>query len=98
MGHQPAINFIEDPFHIGSAVVIFEVFCYPINKVILEHTFDQLMEEVWCNELMDVRPEEIRCIWLVDFSFGVVHNVQKYVPERWEQYHIPLAGYLQCAY
>jgi len=97
MSHQPAINFVEDPFHIGSAVVIFEVLSYPIDKVILKHALDQLMEEVRRNELMDVRPVEIGCIWLVDFSFGIVRNVRNHIPERWEQYRILLAGYLRCA-
>ena len=33
----------------------------PLNEVVLEYTFDYLVEEIWRKELMDVRTRKKRC-------------------------------------
>jgi hypothetical protein len=80
MIYQPAIDFIEDAFHASGAMETFEVLCYPINEVVLEHTFDYLMEEVGNYELVYICPGEICCVWLANLSLGVICNIGNNVP------------------
>jgi hypothetical protein len=41
-----------------------QVLTYPFNKVVLEHTFDELVEEIRSYQFMDVCPGEVLSEWL----------------------------------
>src|SRR4051794_28714290 len=38
---------------------LLQILLYPSHKVILECTFDYLMKQIWCDELMDISPWKI---------------------------------------
>jgi len=41
-----------------------QVLAHPFNKVVLEHTFDELVEEIWSYQFMDVCTGEMLGEWL----------------------------------
>ena len=41
-----------------------EVFFYPHYEVVFERSFDDLVEQVWCDQFVDIRPREIMRKWL----------------------------------
>jgi len=36
-----------------------KIFTYPIDEVILEHTLDKLVEDVWSYQFINIRAREI---------------------------------------
>ena len=44
----------------------FDVLFHPIDKVIFECTFDDLMKKIWCEQLVYVRTREVVGKWLHD--------------------------------
>ena len=51
---------------VFSTVYNDKIILNPLDKVVLENTFDQLMEEVWCEEDPRVRTRNNNCEWLVN--------------------------------
>ena len=43
VGYGPAIDFVQDLFHVGHAMAMIEVLQYPGDKVILEDPLDHLV-------------------------------------------------------
>ena len=43
MGYGPAIDFVQDSFHVGRAMAMIEVLRYPGDKVILEDPLNHLV-------------------------------------------------------
>jgi hypothetical protein len=39
----------------------FKVFAHPLNKMVLENPLDELVEQVWCDEFVDIGVGEVFC-------------------------------------
>lgn len=39
----------------------FKVFTHPLDKVVLEHPLDELVEQVWTNQFVDICIGEVFC-------------------------------------
>ena len=51
-------------------MLVFKVFAHPLNKVVLEHTLDELVKKVWSDELIDVGIGKVFREWLGSDEFG----------------------------
>ena len=49
----------------------FEILAHPLNKVVLEYSLNELMEQVWSDELVDISVGEVFCERLSSGEFGV---------------------------
>lgn len=65
--------------------------------MIFEDTLNNLMEEVWSDQFMDVRSREIDCVRLANGQLRIIYRTVNHLPWRQEQYHISLAKLLECA-
>ena len=43
---------------------VFEIFTHPINEVIFEDAFDDLMEEIWGYQFINICVGKMFCKWL----------------------------------
>ena len=57
----PSVNVIENFFCSSSAVCEFQVILNPGNQMVLEGTFDELVENVWCDQFMNIGSWEVVC-------------------------------------
>ena len=61
---DPVLYLIQYCICTSLAMCSDQVLLHPCNKVVLEHPFDDLMEEVWCYKLMDICMWEVISEWL----------------------------------
>ena len=64
MKFSPTINLIQSCLSPHLSLSNFKVVDYPLNQVIFEYTFDELMEEVRGDELIDVGIRKVLGKWL----------------------------------
>ena len=58
MGHvhaSPPVNFIQNRFTSRLSMLFFKIVHDPLNKVVFEHAFDELVKQIWGDEFIDVR-------------------------------------------
>jgi len=64
MAHSPSINFVQNRLGFCFAVLVFKVFTHPLDEVVLEYSFDELVKQIWSDELIDVGIGEVFSKWL----------------------------------
>jgi hypothetical protein len=52
-------------------MLVLKVLAHPLNKVVLEDPLDELVEQTWGNELVDVCIWKVFCEWLGRGEFWV---------------------------
>jgi hypothetical protein len=57
----PSINVVEDLVGLCLTMGHNKIFINPRNKMILEYTLDELMQDVWGNKLLNISAGEIVC-------------------------------------
>jgi hypothetical protein len=62
--NSPSVNITYYLKSAALAVDVMKILSDPSNKVILEDTFDELMEEIRCKQLMDVGTGKVMGKWL----------------------------------
>ena len=77
----PPINLIKDWACLGLPMFTFKILAHPIDKVIFENPFDELMEEVGGYQFMNVCMGKIVCKWLVE----LVKNAD--TEQKWNKTH-----------
>jgi hypothetical protein len=50
----PPVDLVKDRVSLGLAVLALEVFAYPLNKVIFKHSLDELVEEIWSYQFVNI--------------------------------------------
>jgi len=61
----PPVDLIQDRVGFRLSVFTHKVLTHPINKMILEHTLDELVEEVWGYQFIDIRTRKMFGEWLI---------------------------------
>ena len=61
MQYIPSINVIQ--YFTGRCICMFmaQILFHPFDQMVLECTFDDLMQKVWHNQLVDVSTGKIVC-------------------------------------
>lgn len=54
----PSVNVVEN-FLCLTRIVAFDVLFNPRNEVVFKCPFNDLMKNIWCNQLVDIRSREI---------------------------------------
>jgi len=52
------VNILNDFLCSSCTICNLEVFLNPLNQVVLENTLDELMENIGCEELVDISSRE----------------------------------------
>jgi len=60
----PPIDFIQNYFTLRLPMLFFEILHHPLNKVIFEHSLDNLVKEVRGDEFIDVCMRKVLSEWL----------------------------------
>ena len=60
----PMINIIKYFFCLLFTVLNLQIIADPSHEMIFENSFDKLVKEIWCNELVNVSTREIISEWL----------------------------------
>ena len=55
----PSIDFIQDRVGFCFAVLTLKVFTHPLNEVILKHSLNELVKQIWSDKLIDVGVGEV---------------------------------------
>ena len=50
---------------------VFKVLIHPLNEVVLEHSFDELVEQVRSDKFIYICVQKVLCERLSDMSFGL---------------------------
>jgi len=64
VGDSPPINFVQNHFAPRLSVLFLEITDNPLNKMVFEHTLDELVKQVWGDEFVDVRMGKVFGEWL----------------------------------
>lgn len=62
--HLPAINLVQNGLGFCFPMLVFEVLTDPLNEVILEYPLDELVKQIWSDELVDVGVGKVLGKWL----------------------------------
>lgn len=57
----PPVNFVENGIRFRLSMCAFKVIAHPINEVVLEHALYQLVEKIWCDQLVNVGARKVIC-------------------------------------
>ena len=71
------VDLVKDQVHFGFPTFSFEVFDHPINKVIFEDSFNELVEDVWGDQFIDICTREMLSEWLKKAAKGLRDNIRK---------------------
>jgi hypothetical protein len=80
LSNLPTINVIKDLICASLAMHRYKILCNPINEVILEDAFNQLVQQIRCDKFVDVGSREIIREWLqnnirtLGLGFGNTYN------------------------
>jgi hypothetical protein len=61
---SPTVYLIQNILSLCLSILQFKVVNHPLNKVIFEHAFDELMKKVWGDEFVDVGIGKMFSEWL----------------------------------
>ena len=64
----PMINVCYNFITVSLSMCVHKICIDPQDKVVLECPFDNLMEQIWCQKLMNVSSRKAMCEWLKHFS------------------------------
>lgn len=64
MNDLPTINLIQDGPTLHFSMSLLEITHNPLDKMVFEHTLNQLVKEVWGDEFIDVCMGEMFGEWL----------------------------------
>lgn len=70
-GYLPAVNLINDPCSTSNPMSVLEILAHPFNKVVLEDTLNQLMQQIWGDQFVYICPWKVRGVWLTNLSVGM---------------------------
>jgi len=59
-----SIYVVQDEAHLMFSVLGYKILAYPVYKVVLECSLDQLVKQIWRDHLIDVAAWEVRSEWL----------------------------------
>ena len=55
----PPVNFIKDRVCPGLSVFALKIFTHPVNEVIFKHSLNELMKDIWSDQLVNTHPREM---------------------------------------
>ena len=64
MIHIPSVNLSQQFVPLAPAIFATQVIFNPSDEVIFERALDELVEDIWCKDLMDICTRKVISEWL----------------------------------